>query len=214
MPTTVSTSVAASLCQTEVGGNLLQGVVTSVHDGDTLTLTVANTTYKIRLDSMDAPELEQPFGSLSQAALSSVVLGKTVRVAYAKTDLYGRIVGTVFTDSCQYVNLGQVQSGMAWFYRAYQCELSANVRSQFMQAQNAASSAHMGLWSQTNPTAPWVFRNGFDPAVPTCTSDAATVATVTSSTRAVVCAQVWVKPYVRTDGIQVSGYWRNSAGCT
>ena len=150
----VPAAVAASLCQTDVGGNLLQGVVTHVHDGDTLTLTVAGTSYKIRLDSIDAPELDQPFGSLSQASLSSAVMGKTVRVAYAKTDVYGRIVGTVFTDTCQYVNLVQVQSGMAWFYRAYQCELSAGVRSQFVQAQNAASSDRLGPVSYTHLTLP------------------------------------------------------------
>ncbi len=161
-----------SLCGVDVGPNRLSGPVTDVHDGDTITLSAAGQVYKIRLDSIDAPELAQPFGSESRTALHNAVFGKAVRVAYAKTDQYGRIVGAVFTDTCQYVNLTQVATGMAWFYKAYQCEISASTRAQFAAAQASADSANLGLWSQPNPQAPWVFRNGFDPATPTCTSDA------------------------------------------
>lgn len=165
-----ASSPGGSLCGVDVGANLLQGSVTNVHDGDTLTLNAAGTTYKVRLDSIDAPELAQPFGSLSQVALANAVLGKSVRVTYTQTDQYGRIVGAVFTDSCQYVNLTQIASAMAWFYKAYQCEVSAAVRSQFERAQDAAVATKIGLWSQGAPTAPWVYRNGVDPVAPTCAS--------------------------------------------
>lgn len=99
---TLPTSVA-TVCGIEVGPQLLQGSVTAVHDGNTLTLSVAGVAYKVRLDSIDAPELAQPFGDASQSALTNSVLGKSVKVAYAKTDPYDRIVGAVFTDSCQYL---------------------------------------------------------------------------------------------------------------
>lgn len=165
-----ASSQGGSLCGVDVGANLLQGSVTNVHDGDTLTLNVAGRAYKVRLDSIDAPELAQPFGSLSQIALANAVLGKSVQVTYTQTDQYGRIVGAVFTDNCQYVNLTQVATGMAWFYRAYRCEVSAAVRSQFERAQEGAVAAKIGLWSQANPTAPWVYRNGVDPVAPTCSS--------------------------------------------
>ena len=52
---------------------------------------------------------------------------------------------------------------MAWFYEAYQCEISAVVRSQFAQAQANAADAKVELWSQTDPEAPWFYRNGFEP---------------------------------------------------
>lgn len=162
---------AAKVCGVEAGPKLLEGAVTAVHDGDTLTLSVAGASYKIRLDSIDAPELAQPFGSVSQSTLANAVLGKSVKVAYAKTDPYDRIVGAVFTDSCQYVNLNQVATGMAWFYKAYQCEISAAVRNQFMQAQDLAVEAKSGLWAQSNPEAPWFYRNGTEPVTPACTSD-------------------------------------------
>ena len=170
-----STSAASdtTLCGVDVGPKLLEGAVTSVHDGDTITLSSGGAVYHIRLDSIDAPELAQPFGNTSQSTLASAVLGKPVKVAYTKTDQYDRIVGAVFTDSCQYVNLNQVSTGMAWFYKAYQCEISAAVRAQFLQAQGSASADDLGLWAQVDPEAPWFYRNGNEPVTPVCKSDAA-----------------------------------------
>lgn len=173
--TPTPSALSSTLCGVDVGEKLLQGTVTNVHDGDTVTLNVGGTSYNVRMDGLDAPELAQTFGSQSQAALSNAVLGKSVQVTYTKTDKYGRIVGAVFTEGCQYANLAQVSAGMAWFYKAYQCELSAPVRSQFAQAQDTASAAKLGLWSQNSPTPPWVYRNGTDPKPPTCPSPAATI---------------------------------------
>ncbi|MEP6587801.1 MAG: thermonuclease family protein [Polaromonas sp.] len=165
-----SATQGTTLCGVDVGDKLLEGSVTNVHDGDTVTLKSAASAYQIRLDSIDAPELAQPFGSLSQGALAKAVLGKSVKVAYSKTDQYGRIVGAVFTDNCQYVNLDQVSAGLAWFYKAYQCEISEAVRNQFMQAQDKAVQAKAGLWAQSDPEAPWFYRNGSEPVTPVCTS--------------------------------------------
>ena len=178
---TPPTSVA-TVCGIEVGPKLLQGSVTAVQDGDTLTLSVAGVSHQIRLDSIDAPELAQSFGYASKSALTNSVLGKSVKVAYAKTDQYDRIVGAVFTDSCQYVNLSQVATGMAWFYKAYQCEVSATVRQQFTQAQDQAVEARLGLWSQPDPQAPWFYRNGKEPVTPTCKSDLPAWASTTALT--------------------------------
>ena len=178
----VSAASSKTLCGVDVGLKLLEGAVTSVHDGDTITLSSGGAVYHIRLDSIDAPELAQPYGNASQSTLASAVLGKPVKVAYTKTDQYDRIVGAVFTDSCQYVNLNQVSTGMAWFYKAYQCEVSAAVRAQFSQAQGSASAADLGLWAQVDPDAPWFFRNGNEPVTPVCKSDAALSAASTALT--------------------------------
>jgi endonuclease YncB( thermonuclease family) len=162
------TSTATTLCGYQLGTQRLEGTVSGVHDGDTI--TVAGTT--VRLDSIDAPELAQNYGSQSQVNLSALVLGKAVKIAYAKTDRYGRVVGSVFTSGCKYINLEQVSTGSAWYYRAYQCEISAVARNQFDQAETAAKSARKGLWSEAAPVAPWVYRNGSSPDIPLCSSDA------------------------------------------
>lgn len=183
-PTATTTAASVKLCGVDVGAKLLEGAVTSVHDGDTITLSSRGAVYHIRLDSIDAPELAQPFGNTSQSALAAAVLGKPVKVAYTKTDQYDRIVGAVFTDSCQYVNLNQVSKGMAWFYKAYQCEIGAAVRAQFSQAQDLAAGADIGLWAQLNPEAPWFYRNGSEPVTPVCQSNAALLPSGTALTAA------------------------------
>ena len=153
-----------TLCGHDVGPKLIEGLVSKVHDGDTLTVNGES----IRLDSIDAPELAQSYGAQAQASLSRLVLGQAMKVAYSKTDQYGRIVGAVFTSSCQYANLEQVAIGSAWFYRAYQCEISAAARVLFDHTETAARSARLGLWAETSPSAPWVFRNGSSPEIPVC----------------------------------------------
>ncbi len=162
------TSTATTLCGYDLGTQRLEGAVSSVHDGDTI--TVAGTT--VRLDSIDAPELAQNYGSQSQANLSALVLGKTVKIAYSKTDRYGRVVGSVFASGCKYINLEQVSTGSAWYYRAYQCEISAVARKQFDSAETTAKSARKGLWAEASPVAPWIYRNGTSPDIPLCSSDA------------------------------------------
>ncbi len=163
-PGTAVPNASSNLCGYELGPNLIEGTVSKVHDGDTITVNGSS----IRLDSIDAPELAQTYGAQSQASLSRLLLGQTVRVAYSKLDQYGRVVGSVFTGNCQYANLEQVAVGSAWFYRAYQCEISATGRDRFDSAESSAKAARLGLWAQAEPIAPWVFRNGSNPEIPSC----------------------------------------------
>jgi len=229
---TLSTTASNTFCGYQVGTQRLSGVVTAVHDGDTITIGGQS----VRLDSIDAPELKQTYGAQAQQALSSRLLGKTVTVAFTKKDKYGRIVGAVFTSSCEYVNLDMVSAGAAWFYRAYQCEVSATTRSALNSAEATAQASDRGLWAG-NATAPWVYRNGVEANVPSCSNDmptwegnpVASIVTVpttptptptpttsgsgSSSYVSPACSRVWVKGYRRSNGTYVSGYWRASPGC-
>ena len=230
-----ATSSSTTLCNYVVGSSRIVGTVSAVHDGDTITVNDTS----IRLDSIDAPELAQNYGKQSQQTLSALVLGKPVTVAYTKTDKYGRIVGSVFTNACQYVNLSQVATGSAWYYRAYQCEISSSSRNAFAAAEDAASAADLGLWASA-ATPPWVYRNGKDVAVPACTTNSPlwegnvvivapvvptpiiTAPTVNSPPIAIpvvtpataACFMVWVNGYIRANGTRVSGYYRRSPGCS
>ena len=176
-PAPASASIAASavavssFCGYSVGASLLTGTVISVHDGDTVKVSTASGVRDIRLEGIDAPELAQAYGPQSQANLSALVLNQPVTVVYSKVDQYDRVVGSVFTSSCQLTNLTQLQAGAAWFYKAYQCEQSAALRSLYAAAQTTAAGARIGLWSSADPEAPWFFRNGKEPATPICTSE-------------------------------------------
>ena len=47
-----------------------EGVVVSVHDGDTLTVLVGKQQVKVRLAEIDAPELGQPYDQRSPQFLA------------------------------------------------------------------------------------------------------------------------------------------------
>ena len=129
----------------------LTGKVVGVTDGDTLTLLVDETQYKIRLASIDAPERGQPFGSKAKTALSDMVFGKVVSVRVTDTDKYGRTVGTIIVGTVD-VNAALIRQGFAWHYVKYSDseELAA--------LELAAREAKAGLWADAHPVAPWDWR--------------------------------------------------------
>ncbi len=143
----VSVSIAAS-------ADTLTGIVVKVADGDSITVLDNNIEHKIRLQGIDAPERKQAFGNASRKHLASPVAGKEVTVKWVKRDRYGRIVGFVIVDG-QDVNLAQVKTGMAWFYRYYQKELGAENRKLYAQAEDEARAIKKGLWQDKNPMPPW-----------------------------------------------------------
>jgi endonuclease YncB( thermonuclease family) len=136
---------------------LLTGTVTSVYDGDTITLHIEAGTKKIRLAGIDAPEIKQPYGIASREALRQDVLNKLVTVDTTKLDKYGRSVGKVLLDG-EDINLKQVIRGLAWVYTDYIKELSAEDRELYLAAEKASSDDHIGLWWDDQPVAPWAYR--------------------------------------------------------
>ncbi len=148
-------------CGVSVGTQRISGVVTSVHDGDTITIAGES----VRLASIDAPELDQAYGPSSGAHLAAMVLGQRVTVTYAQKDLYDRVVGTVFKPDCSQVNLKQVASGAAWYYEAYKCDIDIRQRQAYAAAHASARADQKGLWAST-AVAPWMHRNGVEAKVP------------------------------------------------
>jgi len=61
-----------------------------------------------------------------------------------------------------------VVTGDAWYYEAYKCEIDIRQRLAFAAAQTLAHAKALGLWAAP-AVAPWLFRNGVEPAIPaTC----------------------------------------------
>jgi endonuclease YncB( thermonuclease family) len=134
------------------------GRVVRIEDGDTISvLDEANRNYKIRLQGIDAPEGGQAFGDRSRQSLADEVFGKQVSVEWSKRDQYGRIVGKVLLDGRD-VCLSQIRAGMAWHYKYYQNEQSAEDRKMYADAEEEARMARRGLWVDVDPTPPWEFR--------------------------------------------------------
>lgn len=132
----------------------LTGRVVGVSDGDTLTmLTPGRREVKVRLDQIDAPETNQPWGANSKRALSRQVFGRTVSVRRTGEDRYGRTLGEVSVAG-QDVNAAMVGGGAAWAYRQYLTDRG------LLTLERQARTNRRGLWALPvdQVTAPWTWR--------------------------------------------------------
>ena len=145
----------------------ITGRVVKVTDGDTVhVLDSTKERHKIRLGGIDAPERKQPWGRASTEHLKAMVAGKQVRVKSVKYDRYGRLVGDVWVrprdcpdcGKTLFVNHAMVLDGMAWWYRYYAEDQSEGDQGRFESAEREALARKRGLWSEPDPTPPWVWR--------------------------------------------------------
>ena len=133
--------------------------VVGVHDGDTITvLTPIYTKLKIRLAFIDAPELSQPFGYRAKQAMSMLVYGRDVTLRTHSHDRYGRTVAIVFIEETD-VGLQLLRQGLAWPYYHYLSEAAPEVQTSYLAAAEDARAARIGLWRDSEPMAPWLFRH-------------------------------------------------------
>jgi len=56
------------------------------------------------------------------------------------------------------VGLVMVGEGMAWWYRAYANEQSAEDQKAYESAEDLARTARRGLWQDKSPIPPWEWR--------------------------------------------------------
>ena len=144
-----------------VKGGVLQGQVTQVADGDTITLQDAEKReYKLRLAYIDAPEKAMPFGNDAKRNLVHLVEHQTVEAKIDDVDSYGRGVARIFKDG-QDVNYAQLTKGYAWHYSQYaKKSQDGSDYQRYQQAQDTARSKKTGLWKEASPTPPWEWRRG------------------------------------------------------
>lgn len=129
------------------------GKVVAIGDGDSLTvLTSSQKQVRIRLEGIDAPESKQAFGSASKKSLSELAFGREVKVIASTTDDYGRKVAQVYLGTF-WINLAQVERGMAWHYTHYSNDPRLHAAEVF------ARTSKIGLWTGRNPTPPWNYRH-------------------------------------------------------
>jgi hypothetical protein len=69
-------------------------------------------------------------------------------------DRYGREIGRVIVDDGVDANLAQVQRGLAWHYKAYECEQSSVDRKAYSETESQAKAARLGLWADADPMHP------------------------------------------------------------
>lgn len=136
----------------------MDGRVVGITDGDSVTvLDFDRVQHNIRLAGIDAPEIGQNFGNRSKESLSELVYDQIVLVETEKKDRYGRDIGKLLVQGVD-AGLAQVQRGLAWHYKAYASEQSANDRKLYDFAESEARASRLGLWVAPDPVPPWKFR--------------------------------------------------------
>ena len=157
-------------------------VVTRVIDGDTIEVSIAGESYKVRYIGIDTPELDDKrpkFCALAQEATRynrELVEGKTVRLEkdISETDQYGRLLRYVYVGDTL-VNAELVREGLAWA-KVYQPDIK--YQNILEKAEAEAKRDKIGIWAlnqQLLPTPPpervqdiqitYIFYDGLVPRV-------------------------------------------------
>jgi len=127
------------------------GRVTTVHDGDTVTVLADRVARRVRLVGIDAPERGQPYGSAARRQLAARVGGREVMVVERGTDSYGRTLGRVLVAGAD-ANAAQVRDGYAWVFRRFENDAA------LVALEDEAKAARRGLWRDAEPVPPWLWR--------------------------------------------------------
>jgi micrococcal nuclease len=132
------------------------GVVTHVSDGDTVWVQPLHggEAYKVRLLGIDAPEICQPWGQQSRAALHAVLQGQVVEVRARTRDSYGRLLAQLSRQGND-VGAWMVGQGYAWSY-SYKSNAGP-----YEALQLQAQTQHLGLFSDGRALQPRWFRKRF-----------------------------------------------------
>jgi len=127
-----------------------QALVQRVVDGDTFIALVNGRRFRVRLIGVNTPETVKPrspvecYGPESSAFAKATLTGKTVRLVYDvdRYDRYGRTLAYVYLGKI-FFNLLLVQRGFAVVETVPPDVADVT---QFVAAQRAARTAHLGLW--------------------------------------------------------------------
>lgn len=126
--------------------------VTSVMEGDLLTVERESESQIVRLRAVDCPERGQPYASSARDFAARLVQGRKVNIeAYGKDD-QGHLIADVILASGRTLNETLVKFGWAWHddRKGEDVGLAA--------LQKEAQDTRRGLWSDPNAVAPWSFR--------------------------------------------------------
>ncbi|GHV09351.1 hypothetical protein FACS1894160_4910 [Bacteroidia bacterium] len=136
--------------KTAKDNSFILGKVIKVQDGDTYDLLREdNTTIRIRMEGIDAPEKGMPFYRVAKNYLGSLCLKQTVKVLKTTEDHHGRTVGYTYLNDGRELSREMIKAGLAWHYKEY------NDEKELTNLEVEAQTARRGLWIDKNPMSPW-----------------------------------------------------------
>lgn len=129
------------------------GRVVGVIDGDDVVVLHNGLKKDVRLNGIDCPEKGQAYGDRAKDFTTKLAFRKVVRVLAQGSDTYGRTLGEVVLPDGRILNHELVKAGLAWWFRKYAPE-----NAEVAKIEKEAREAKRGLWRDSNPLPPWVFR--------------------------------------------------------
>jgi len=121
-------------------------------DGDSITVAISTEKIiSIELAGIDCPELEQDFGKEAQDFTKNFIYKKKLNVEIIAYEAEDRISGRVSLEDKD-LSLALIEAGLAWY------DKNKSPDKNLAKAQKSAKKAKKGLWSNPNPTPPWIFR--------------------------------------------------------
>ncbi len=129
-----------------------QAKVVGIKDGDTFKVLYNNSEITIRLNHIDCPEKNQPYGKNAKWKASDLCFGKMVKiVSNGKKDRYKRLIAEVYCNNIN-INKELVKNGLAWHFKKHSSD------NDYAKLEIQAKKLKVGLWQQSNPIAPWNWR--------------------------------------------------------
>ncbi len=144
----ISLLIFASFCNADYLENL---AIKRIVDGDTVHVFFKDEVYKLRLTEIDAPERDQPFGIDSTNYLKKLLGEGKVDIDISGSDRYGRKLARLYWKGKD-INRELVSAGYAWVYDEYVTDYS------FYDDQTKAKLNRRGLWVDSDPIKPWIWR--------------------------------------------------------
>ena len=132
---------------------VLYGPYVSVVDGDTFKVKVQGAIMDVRLQGVDAPEIDQPFGQDARKILEQLIRDRQIVLVFDDVDRYGRIVARAWVGRSD-ISREMILRGAAWFDAEYAHD------EELYNIEQKARTDRRGLWalSLDERMEPWVWR--------------------------------------------------------
>ena len=124
-----------------------------VVDGDTAIINHMGNRITIRLQAIDCPEKDQPYGDKATEELYALLTSGALSWIGSGDSTYGRGVAVLLVDGAD-VGLMMVSSGLAW-----PAELQYMPPTEYLEAHKRARDERRGLFADKNPIHPAQWRN-------------------------------------------------------
>lgn len=127
--------------------------VLRIIDGDTIDVEHNYKVFRIRVQGIDAPESNQPFGWEAHKFLHELIGNKSVYISTSNTGKYGREISKILDKDFNDISHIMIKKGYAW------ADFENNkFDPEIKNMQEKAQKEKLGLWADDRPIQPKIWR--------------------------------------------------------